>query len=306
MIKLGEIKPAHQPTLDEMRAQLETQVRTDAAGQKVFDQVQKYEDAHSGGANLADSAKAAGASVTAMGPINSEGADLSGQPVQGLSPKLLADAFKLPQGGESDMENEGSGEYFAVRVEKVLPPSVPALAEIKPRLLQAYMITEMNKRLQAKADELTARIKKGESLETVAASADAPVQHAASVSRASLAQNRTIGQDMAAKIFSAKTGDVFSAPTAQVAVMVARLDGVQPPAPMQAAIMIARGQDQLSSQLFEDVGQLMRTSATAKVKPVSDLGRARAALGLSPDSLPPSADGSAKRGAAPSKGTLAP
>jgi peptidyl-prolyl cis-trans isomerase D len=304
VIKLGAIKPAHQATLDEMRAQLEAQVRADAAVQKVFDQTQKYEDAHSGGANLADSAKAVGASVMSIGPITSQGADLTGQPVQGLSQKLMVDAFKLPQGGESDMENEGSGEYFAVRVEKVLPPAVPSLAEIKPRLLQAYMVTEMNKRLQAKADELTARVKKGESLETVAASISAPLQHAASISRASLAQNRSIGQEMAAKIFTAKAGEVFSAPTAQVAVMVARLDGVQPPAPMQAALLIARGQEQLSSQLFEDVGQMMRTAAVAKIKPTTDLARARLALGLSPDSLPQ--DGSAKSGAAPAKGTPAP
>lgn len=297
VIKLTEIKPAHLASLDEVRPELEAQVRTDAAGQKVYDQVQKYEDAHAGGANLADSAKAAGATVASIGPITDQGMDVTGAQAPGLSQKLMAQAFKLPAGGESDMINDSSGEYFAVRVEKVIPPSLPTLAEVRPRLVQAYMVTEMSKRLQAKADELTARIKKGESFETVAASANAQVQRAATVTRASLAQNKAIGADMAGRIFSAKAGDVFSGPTAQIAVMVARLDAIQPPPAIEAAAMISQGQQPMSSQLFEDMGQLMRNSAAAKVKPTSDIARARAALGLAADAGPQSG--------APAKGTPA-
>jgi len=288
VVKVTDIKPAHQATLDEMRPQLEQQVRTDSAGQKVFDLVKKYEDAHDGGASLADAAKAAGATVAPVGPITAQGSDATGAQPQGLSQKLLTEAFKLPQGGETDMINEGTGEYFAVRVEKVIPPSLPTLDEIKPRLIQAYMIDEMTKRLQAKADEATTRLKKGETIEAVGASMNAPVQKAAQISRASLAQNRTLGQEAAAKIFTAKAGDTFSTPTAQVAVMVARLDSVQAPAAMQAAAMILQTVRPLSQQLFDDMGQLMRNEAVAKVKPTTDAGRAREALGLSADTGPTS------------------
>ena len=92
---------------------------------------------------------------------------------------------------------------------------------------------------------------------------------------------------------------MFSAPTTQVALMVARLDSIQAPPPMQAAVMIAQGQQPLSKQLFEDMGLLMRNEASAKIKPTSDIARARAALGLSPDVAPPAASG------APAKGTPA-
>ncbi len=296
VVKVLDVKPGHPASLDEMRPQLEAQVRADAAGQKVTDGVQKYEDAHDGGSNLAESAKAAGATVTTLGPITAQGSDLGGQTPQGVTPKLLAEAFKQPQGGESDMINDGKGEYFAVRVEKVLPPAVPSLDEIKPRLFEAYMIDQMTQRLQAKADEATARLKKGESFEAVAASMNAPVQHANTVSRASLAQNRTLGAEAAGKIFSAKAGEAFSAPTAQVAIMVARLDSIQPPSPMQAAMLVLQGERPLSQQLFDDLGQALREEAAAKVKPTSDLARAHEALGLSADTAP----------AAPGKGTPTP
>lgn len=286
VVKVSDIKPAHQATLEEMRPALEAQVKKDAAGQKVFDAVQKYEDSHSGGSNLVEAAKAAGGAVTQIGPITAQGMDPTGAQPQGLSQKLLTEAFKLPQGGETDMESESSGEYFAVRVEKVLAPSVPTLDEVKGRLTQAYMIDQMTSRLQAKADEALARLKKGESFEAVAASMNAPAQHAANITRASMAQNRSLGGEAAGKIFAAKAGETFSTPTAQIAVMVARLDSIQPPPAAQAAPMILQGEQPLSQQLFDDIGQMMRTTAIAKVKPTTDLGRAREALGLSADTSP--------------------
>lgn len=288
VIKLGDIQPAHTATLDEMRPQLEAQVRTDAAGQKVYDMVQKYQDAHGGGSNMADAAKAVGAAPQSLGPLTADGADVTGAPVAGVSPKLLQDAFKLPAGGESDMESESSGEYFAVRVEKVLPPAVPPLALIKPQLTRFYMIQQMNKLLTAKAAELSARIRKGETFDAVAASAGVKVGHAAGVTRAALSQSRTISQDMATQIFSAKKGEVISGPTGQVAIMVARIDASAPPAPAQAAAMTVQRGDALSGQLFQDVSLLLRDAAKAKIKPTTDPDLARQALGLSADSLPKS------------------
>ena len=66
---------------------------------------------------------------------------MTNQPAAGVTAKLLKEAFALPQGGESEMEDEGDGEYFALRVEKVAPPTLPTLAEIKPMLAQALYAT---------------------------------------------------------------------------------------------------------------------------------------------------------------------
>jgi peptidyl-prolyl cis-trans isomerase D len=296
VIKLSEIKPPHTPTLDEMRPQLEAQARADTAAAKVYQMAQKYTDAHGGGANMAGSATAAGVSVQSVGPVSAGGVDMTRRPAPGLTPKLLADAFKLPAGAETDMENEGPGEYFAVRVDKILPPAVPSLAELKPMLAQFYMSTEMEKALKAKADELTARIRKGESIDAVAASAGAKVGHATGVSRFSLARNQSIGEQMAAQIFNAKKGDVFDGATGQrspsglTAFMVARIDALSPPVSAQAAAMTAQRASALSEGMFEDLVVLLRDEAKSKIKPKIDADLARQALGLSPDSLPKAPD----------------
>lgn len=297
VVKIVEVKPAHQASLEEMRPQLEAQVKTDAAGQKVYDAVQKYDDAHAGGASLADAAKAAGGSVVSVGPITGQGMDMAGANPPVVTPKLLTEAFKQPQGGDTDMINDGSGEYFAVRVEKVIPPSVPTLDEIKPRLVQAYMIDQMTQRLQAKADEAMGRLKKGESMDAVAAALNAKVQHANGVSRQALSQNQqSLGGEAIGKILEAKAGDLFSTPTAQIAIMVAHLDSIQPPPPIQAASLMLQAEQPVSRQLFDDMGELARNLAKSKIKPVEDAARAREALGLSAD----------VESGAPAKGTPAP
>jgi peptidyl-prolyl cis-trans isomerase D len=288
VVKLNSITPAKVLSLDEVRPQLEQQVRTDAATAKVYDAVQKYDDTHGGGSSLADSARAAGGTPVSVGPVTAQGADLTGRPVPGMTQRLLQTAFALPQGGESDLEDEGGGEYFAVRVEKIAPPALPTIQEVKVPLTQYYLRQTLGARLQAKADALAARVRKGESLEAVAASAGASVAHQVGVTRQALVQNQTLGQDVVGRLLSAKKGDVVSAMTPQLVGMVVRLDSILPPAPADAARTAVAERDGMSNQIFQDFDQSAHIAARNRIKPITDLDRARTAIGLDPSDLPKS------------------
>ena len=298
VVKVNAITPAKAATLDSVRSDLETQVRTDAATQKVYDSVQKYDDAHAGGATLAEAAKTAGATPISIGPITAQGQDLTGKPVEGLSPKLLKAAFAQPQGGETDMEDDGKGEYFAVRVDKITPPALPSLADVKPKLAPYLMAQDVHKRLQAKADELAQDIRKGETVEAAAASIKAPVQHAPNVTMEALTHNQSLSDELKGKLLTAKQGDVVTGATAQMPVMVGRIDAISPPAPAQGARLAVAQVGPMSNQIFQDMGDLARKAAKAAVKPTTDLNRARQALGISPDDLP--------KGALPASGSPSP
>jgi peptidyl-prolyl cis-trans isomerase D len=300
VIKVSSITPGKTPSLDDLRAQLEPQVKLDAAKKKAYAEVQKFDDAHGGGANIVDAASKAGVAAETIGPITAQGTDLTNKPVEGLSPKLLKDAFAQAQGGEMDDEDDGNGEYFSMRVDKIAPPSLPALADVKGQLIQDYMVQEMLKRLHAKADELTAAIKKGESMDAAAASVKAQVGHAVDITRQGMAQNRALGGELLQKIFAAKQGEVFNGQTSQVQVMVAHVDSVAPAAPGVAATMALGQRNQLSEQLFQDMGDLARQAARNKIKPTYDINLAREALGVTPDQLgAPGAPAGAKKAPAP-------
>ena len=285
VVKVSSITAGKVPSLDDLRAQLEPQVKLDAAKKKAYDEVQKFDDAHGGGANIVDAAGKAGVTVQTIGPITAQGADLNNKPVDGLSPKLLKDAFAQPAGGEMDDEDDGGGEYFSMRVDKITPPALPALADVKGQMIQDYMIQEMLKRLHAKADELTAAIKKGETMEAAAASVKAQVGHAVDITRQGMAQNKALGGELLQKIFDAKQGEVFNGQTAQVQVMVAHVDSVTPAAPGVAASMVLGQRNQLSEQLFQDMGDLARQAAKDRIKPTFDVNLAREAIGVTPEQL---------------------
>jgi peptidyl-prolyl cis-trans isomerase D len=288
VIKLIKITPASVPTLDSLRPQLEADVKTDAAIEKVFNGVKKYGDVHDSGANLADAARAAGVTPVTVGPITAQGAGLDGQPAPGVTPKVLKEAFSLPQGGESEMEDEGNGEYFALRVEKISPPTLRTLAEIKPQLTQVYMQQALAKALSDKADQVVQAIQKGESFDAAAASAGVKAGVLNGVTRAALQQGKQIGPEMIEKLFAAKQGQVFDGQIGQVQVMVARIDASQPAAGVDVARATAGQGPALAKQIFQDLGDATRAVAISRIKPQGDLAAARQALGLSPSDLPKS------------------
>jgi peptidyl-prolyl cis-trans isomerase D len=282
VVKVVSVTPGKAVTLDEVRPAIEAEVRKDAAAEKVYALTQAYDDAHQGGASLAEAAKKAGVATVALGPLSQQGRDLQGQPVQGLTQKLMETAWTLPAGGESEVEDAGGGEYFAVRVEKVIPPAMPALAEVRPQLVRVWTMRELAKTMQARADAFAARLRKGESLEAVAASAGSSVTRVSDLSRQTAGQNKVLSQDMLAKTFTSKTGEVFTAQNSHFGFVVGKLEAIHAGEGPTLARMTEDMRQQMSAALFRELGETARNAGRQKVKVTVDLNRARTAIGLDP------------------------
>ncbi|MET3667363.1 SurA N-terminal domain-containing protein [Caulobacter sp. 1776] len=287
VIKVTKVTPGVVATLESVRPQLEAEVRAQTAQSKAYDQTQAYQDAHDGGADLVAAASKAGAMVATLAPITAQGTDQTGQPVPGLTPDIVKTAFGLSQGGESELIELGKGEYYAVKVEKVIPAAMPPLAEIKPQLTAVWLGQEMGKRLKAKADALAARVKKGESLEAVAASAQSQVQKVAGLSRQNAQQHMGLGREFLAAAFTAKPGEAFVARAGQQgeAFVVAKLEAVRPAPTNAIAQVAAYTQTQASSGLMRDLGEASRNAAKVQLKTKSNLTLARQAIGADTDAL---------------------
>jgi peptidyl-prolyl cis-trans isomerase D len=282
VVQVSKSTPGHVVSLEELRPQLEAELRKDAAAEKVYALSQAYDDAHAGGASLPEAAKKAGVPVLTIGPVSAQGGDPQGRPVQGVAPKLLETAFALPTGGESEVEDAGNGEYYAVRVEKIIPKALPALAEVKPQLTRVWMLRELVKRLQVRADELAARLKKGESLEAVAASAGAKVTRVTSVDRQNAGQNTALSRDALVKAFGAKPGEVFTAEATQLGLVVAKLEAVRAPTGSTLARITEDSRPQMTMTIFREIGENARKAARDEVKVTMHPDKARLALGLEP------------------------
>jgi len=287
VIKVTKITPGVVATLDSVRPQIEAEVRSQAAQAKAYDQTQTYQDAHDGGADLVAAASKAGALIVTTAPVTAQGTDQTGQSVAGLTPDIVKTAFGLGQGSESELVELGKGEYYAVKVEKVTPAAMPPLAEIKPQLTAVWLGQEMTKRLKAKADELAARVKKGESLEAVAASTQSKVLKVPGLSRQNAQQHMGLGREFLGAAFAAKPNEVFTARAGQQgeAFVVAKLEAVHAAPANQVAQIAAMAQAQAGNGLMRDLGEASRNAAKTELKTKSNLTLARQAIGVDTDAL---------------------
>jgi peptidyl-prolyl cis-trans isomerase D len=282
VIKVLAVTPGKAVTLEDVRPAIEAEIRKDAAAEKVYALTQAFDDAKGTGANLAQAAAKAGVPAVTIGPLSQQGRDQQNQPVPGLTQKLVEAAWALPAGGESEVEDAGNGEYFAVRVEKVMPPAMPALAEVRPILEKAWTQRELASRMQAKADELAARVRKGESLDAVASSAGVAASHLPGIDKQSLQKNTALSQDMAAKLFTSKPGDVFTAPFSHFAFVVGKLEGVHAGDPATLGGVAEQIRPQMSAAYIREIGEAAHLAARQKIKVTMDANKAREAIGLDP------------------------
>lgn len=285
VVKVMDVTPGKTASLAEVRDEIEDELRADAAAEKVYEQSQVYEDAHTAGATLAEAAARAGVETLTIGPITEGGRAANGEET-GVPEQVLSAAFALPQGGESDIEEAGRGEYFAVRVEKVTPAALPKLDEVRANLTQAWMLRKLVENMQTKADALAERVEKGEPLADVAASTGARVETAVNVSRARAQESSRLGRDVLIALFTGKADEVFTAQSPQFGIAVAKIEAIKPAPTDEVAGYVQPQRGQMSRELFEDLGSSAEAYARTKLKATTDIDLARQAIGIDPTLVP--------------------
>ena len=282
--KLVSITPGKPATLEEARPQIEKDLNDKASKDAAYDQSEKYSDAHAKGLTMDAAVKASGAKIFPIPvPIRADGKMPDGRQLPSLNEKMLKDAFSTPQGGETDITDLGQGEYYAIRVDKVTPAHIPGLEEIRPQITQAYMTNAIIEAMKAKAEALLARVKKGEPIAMVAASAGAKLQHLEMTRASAQQQQQVLGAQLLSELFNAKAGDAFAAGMPNYGVAVVKVASVK----SGAVADIAKESQGIRGQLTEQISrnefsEMFYAAAKAQVKPKIDLSLAYQALGVQP------------------------
>lgn len=281
-IKVVNVTPGVTATLASATPQIEADLRQKQAADQAYQQSQKFDDARKSGASVADAARKAGVATVTLGPVTAQGVGADGKSNPLLSDKILKTAFAMPAGQDGDLEDAGSGEYYAVRVERVLPPALPSLTDKRPELAHAYMSEQLVTALKAKAKDLTAQAKKNGNLDAAAAQVGAQVIRLTGMQRLKAQQYQTLGREFLEGVFAAKTGDVFAA-GGQAGVYIVRLDAARPGDTQQTAQLAAAVRGRASQAYADDILSAMQNAARQDLKPTLNVNLARQTLGVDPN-----------------------
>jgi peptidyl-prolyl cis-trans isomerase D len=170
-VRSGQAKP-----FEEVRGQLEQEALAAERERKYNDVAGKLADkTYQNPTSLEPAAQALGLPVKSTGLFTRDGGT-------GIAadPKLAKAAFSddvLVQGNNSSLIDLGNDHSVVIHVEKHVPAAVRPLAEVSAAIRKDILDERVAAAAKQRADTLLARLRKGESMDTVAASAGAAVQN---------------------------------------------------------------------------------------------------------------------------------
>lgn len=291
--RVASITPGREVTLADVRDDIVTELRESEAKAKVFQRVEAYEAARRQGTAVDAAITQVGARTIALPPITQEGRAPNGQQVN-VPPAMLENIFKLSRGAVSEVASLAESQYYAVRVDTITPAAMPTLADVRAPLTANWIARENARLLSARADALTARLRRNEDFAAVAASVGASVTTATGV-----AQNEQTaeqyGQPVLVGLFSTQKGQPFSQPSPAGGMVIGRVDGVTAPTPALAADEALTWRQRMAGTINQTFLQALVESAARRVKAAFDVEQARLALGLEAAPAPAAA------GATPAK-----
>jgi peptidyl-prolyl cis-trans isomerase D len=295
-LKVTKITPAKVATLESAQPKIEADLKIKSAQKKAYDLSQKFDDARQGGANVADAAKKTGVTVTTVGPFTADGKDGEGKPIPLITDKIAKSAFGMRAGEDSEIQDAGPGEYYALRLEKVVAPSLPAIDEVRGPLTQAYVRDQLIQALRAKAESLMADLRHGKSMDEIAKSVGAQVVRQQGLQVIKAQQYQALGREFLSAIFSQKPNEVFAA-GAPNGVFIARLDAIRPADVQTTARFLETVRQRASQDYLRDLANSAKVATQRAVKVNVNLNLARQTMGVDPTTLASSgskSDGGAK------------
>lgn len=254
IIQVTKITPGGTKTLAEVKDNLSHQIALREAGEAVFDLSNKLQDELGGGASLEDAAQKLDLKVIKIAEIDNQGNGPDGKPVANLppGPKFLGTAFATESGRESDLVEDGSGGYFILRVDKVVPSAVKPLAEVRDQVLAGWRQEESLKEAGKIAAALVEEAKAGKPLADLAKEGGYAFATTQPFTRSGEGGGSTLSPELVAALFAAKPGDVVSVSASQTAV-IAKLAEVKPAEAKADDATVQKLRDQLRGGVGADL-----------------------------------------------------
>jgi peptidyl-prolyl cis-trans isomerase D len=172
IVLVSEIQGGEAPTLDDVRTELEADLRRERAADEVYAVSTELEDAIADGATLEEAAARLNLPLTRIEALAEDGTDGRGTPVDGLpggGRAVIEEAFQADVGLPSVLLETGGDGYAVVRVDAVLDPELPPFDAVRADVEAAWRAEALAEQEQQRAETLRGRLSEGVALSAIAA-----------------------------------------------------------------------------------------------------------------------------------------
>ena len=255
ILRVVKIAPPATQTFAEAKAKLQAEIANHQAVDRIYKIANHVDDALAGGATLAEAAAKFGLKKTVVAAIDVHGLDRDGKKV--ALPISPADVVKLvfatDEGQTSRVTETDDNAVYVLRTDKVIPPGVKPLAEVKEEAITAWQVEKRRETVAKEAAALAASVTPGMRLAAMAAAKGLKATTSPPLLRRP-SPGDTLPPALVAKLFSIKPGEVAVA-SDSTGSYVAQLDTVTTPenGPQAAAAKTELSRE-LTAGLQADLG----------------------------------------------------
>ena len=237
-------------------AEVRGRVALERGAEIVYERSNKLQDALAGGAKLEELPADLGL-LAVQGTLDAQGntADGTPAPIPGppeLRAKIVARAFAMTQGEEPQLEDAGTGTFYAVAVESITPPAQQTLADVRARVVDDWTRDQRRHAQDVVAAGLLTAVKGGGSLADAATLARVPMRRTPPIGMAG--QVPGVPAQLIQPLFSLRPGQGTMVETPD-GFYVAALVGVQRPDPGTGAANIDLLRTRLAGSMADDIEQ---------------------------------------------------
>lgn len=240
LVRVTAVEEGGKTPLAEVRDEVERSFRERRAYDLLYPRANDVEDELAAGSSFEEIARVMNLTPKTVPALDAEGRDADGEALDGLpaSAAFVDAAFATDAGLMSDLVETEAGSYFLLHVDEVTPEALKPLDEVRDQVVAAYKREQAVKVAGERAEAVKAAVEGGATLRDAVAEADAEGTELARIGpidRNGRSEGAALPANMVADVFAADQGGVAEGRRADGSRLVAVVDEIEEPAPLDDA-----------------------------------------------------------------------
>ncbi|MCA8887433.1 MAG: peptidyl-prolyl cis-trans isomerase [Parvularculaceae bacterium] len=163
--QVAAITPPEVQTFEDVRDDILSEFLSQDTKKRLFDAIEEMENERDTGASIEDAATKVGVQAIQYGPLDSFSFGKGGEIIAGVPGEVLAEAFRLEQGEESEaVELADNSGYFFVAVNDITPPALIDYEDVADEVETGWRRQEREQRIAKSVGDIRSALAEGKTL----------------------------------------------------------------------------------------------------------------------------------------------